>query len=156
MDMEFLTHANDELRRLIRDLRPMHLAAGDLAEAVRWLVEEVQAAGGPNIELRCDIQPDRIPPCLELTAFHVVRESLANACYHGRSNRILLSITQNDELLRIQMEDGTMARAPRRIPRGRAGIDGIHRRIPMLHGVVSIRSKRGDGTFVSVELPLNR
>jgi len=45
--MAFLDNAIDELRRLVRGLQPIHLAAGDLATAIACLIEEIQKAGGP-------------------------------------------------------------------------------------------------------------
>ena len=72
MAVGFLNHASEELRRLVRGLRPIQLAAGDLPKAIDCLVKEIRAAGGPDIEVCCDIQPDEIPQHLELAAFRIV------------------------------------------------------------------------------------
>jgi signal transduction histidine kinase len=105
MAVEFLNHAGEELRRLACGLRPIHLAAGDLPKAIECLIEEVRAANGLDIEFCCDIQPDIIPQRLELAAFRIVQESLANACHHSNSKGVLVGLTQDDGSLCIQVQD---------------------------------------------------
>lgn len=154
MGMEFLNHANEELRRLIHGLRPIHLAAGDLPRAIECLIEEIRAAGGPDIELCCDIQPDQIPPRLELAAFRIVQESLANACRHSKSKGILVGLTQDEESLCIQVQDWGVGFDPDAKSPGHYGIEGIRRRVKLLHGIATIHSDPGEGTLITVELPL--
>ena len=154
MGMEFLNRANDELRRLAGGLCPIHLAAGGLRRAVECLIEEIRGAGGPDVELCCDVEQDAIPDDLEVVAFRIVQESLANACRHSRSPRILVGLNQDEDSLVIQVQDWGTGFNPDRIPKGHFGIDGIRRRVGLLHGDVTIRSNSGEGTLVTVELPL--
>ncbi|MEN6367786.1 MAG: sensor histidine kinase [Thermoguttaceae bacterium] len=156
MGLEFLNHANEELRRLVRGLRPIQLAAGNLPTAIDCLIKEIEAAGGPDIESRCDIQADQIPPRLELAAFRIVQESLANACRHSKSKGVLVGLTQDDESLCIQVQDWGVGFNPDRTPNGHYGLEGIRRRVKLLHGVVTIHSDPGEGTLITVELPLQQ
>ena len=59
MGLEFLNHANEELRRLVRGLRPIQLAAGDLPTAIDRLIKEIETAGGLDIEFCHDIQANQ-------------------------------------------------------------------------------------------------
>lgn len=154
MAMEFLNHANEELRRMVRGLRPIHLAAGDLPKAIESLVKEIRAAGGLDVELCCDIQPEQIPEHLELAAFRIVQEALANACRHSKSNGVLVGLTQDDESLCIQIQDWGVGFDPDSVPEGHYGVNGIRQRVKMLHGVVTIHSDPGEGTLITVDLPL--
>ena len=154
MAMEFLNHADEELRRIVRGLRPIHLAVGDLPKAIECLIEEIRTAGGPDVELCCDIQPDQIPEHLELAAFRIVQEALANACRHSKSNGALVGLTQDEESLCIQVQDWGVGFDPDGILEGHYGVNGIRQRVKMLHGVVTIHSASGEGTLITVELPL--
>jgi len=154
MGMEFLNRANDELRRLARGLCPIHLTAGGLRKAVECLIEEIRGAGGPEVELRCDVGRDAIPEHLEVVAFRIVQESLANACRHSHSPRILVGLNQDEDSLVIRVQDWGTGFNPDMIPQGHFGIEGIRRRVGLLHGDVTIRSNSGDGTLVTVGLPL--
>jgi signal transduction histidine kinase len=154
MAVEFLNHASEELRRLVCGLRPLHLAAGDLPKAIECLIEEVRAASGLDIELCCDIQPDIIPQRLELAAFRIVQESLANACRHSKSKGVLVGLTQDDESFCIQVQDWGVGFNPDNTPSGHYGLEGIRRRVKLLHGIVTIHSNPGEGTLITAELPL--
>ena len=96
MGLEFLNHADEELRRLIHGLRPIQLAAGNLPKAIECLIQDIRTAGGPDIEFCHDVEADLIPMRLELATFRIVQESLSNACRHGKSKRILVGLTQDD------------------------------------------------------------
>jgi two-component system sensor histidine kinase DegS len=155
MGLEFLNHAQEELRRLVHGLRPIQLAASDLPKAIECLIEQLHAAGGPDIELCCDIQPDRIPPRLELAAFRIVQESLSNACRHSQSKGILVGLTQDDDSLCIQVQDWGVGFKPDQTASGHYGLEGIRRRVKLLHGIVTIDSDPSEGgTLITVELPL--
>jgi signal transduction histidine kinase len=154
MGMEFLNRANEELRRLVHGLRPIHLAAGDLQKAVKRLVQEIQAAGGPHIDLCCEVHADLIPEQVESAAFRIVQESLANACRHSKSKGIVIGLTQDDESLYIRVQDWGVGFDLETVPQGRYGLEGIRRRAKLLHGIATIRSKPGEGTLVTTTLPL--
>jgi NarL family two-component system sensor histidine kinase LiaS len=152
--MELLLRANEELRRLIYGLRPIQLAAGDLEKAVACLAEEIRAAGGPDIEIYCDIQPDLISEHVEAAAFRIIQEALTNACRHSKSEGILIGLAQDEDSLCIQVQDWGVGFDPDAAPQGRYGLEGIRRRVHLLHGIATIHSSPSDGTLVTVELPL--
>jgi two-component system sensor histidine kinase DegS len=155
MGLEFLDHAQEELRRLMRGLSPIQLAAGNLPTAIDSLIKEIQTAGGPDIELCCDIQPDQIPPRLELAVFRIIQESLANACRHSKSEGILVGLTQDGDSLCIQVQDWGVGFRPDDIANGHHGLEGIRRRVKLLHGIVTIDSDPDNGgTLITAELPL--
>jgi signal transduction histidine kinase len=154
MGLEFLNHASEELRRLVYGLRPIQLAAGNLPKAIECLIQDIHAAGGPDVEFCHDIQAERIPPRLELATFRIVQESLANACRHSKSKKILVGLTQDDDLLCIQVQDWGVGFDPDNTPNGHYGLEGIRRRVSLLNGVVRIQSDPNDGSLITVELPL--
>jgi len=154
MGLEFLKHANEELRRLVHGLRPIQLAAGDLLRAIECLIQDIRTAGGPDIEFCHDIQVDQIPPRLELAGFRIVQESLANACRHSKSKKILVGLTQDNESLCIQVQDWGVGFDPGVAPPGHFGMESICRRVKLLQGTATIHSSPGEGTLITVELPL--
>ncbi len=153
---EFLDRAIDELRRLIRGLQPIQLAAGGFPAAIAYLIEEIQAAGGPDMEFRHDIQPNQIPPQLQRAAFRIVQESLTNACRHSKSKRLFVELTLDGDVLRIRVREWGVGFDPDSTPPGHFGLNGIRRRVQLLRGTATIDSEPGKGTCVTVELPLQR
>ena len=153
---EFLDRAIDELRRLVRGLQPIQLAAGGLPAAITYLVKEIEAAGGPDMEFRHDIQPDQIPPRLQRAAFRIVQESLANACRHSKSERLFVELTLDGDVLRIRVRDWGVGFDPDSTPPGYFGLSGIRRRVQLLSGTATINSEPSKGTCVTVELPVRQ
>ena len=154
MGLALLDNTIDELRRLVRGLQPIQLAAGDLPAAIACLIQEIQAAGGPDIAFRHDIQTDRIPPQLQRAAFRIVQESLANACRHSKSKRLFVELTLDEDVLRIRVRDWGVGFDPNNTPPGHFGLNGVRRRVKLLGGAATIHSKPGKGTCVTAELPL--
>ena len=156
MGMEFVNRAIEELRRLIRGLQPIQLAAGGFPAAIAYLIEEIQAAGGPDMEFRNDIHAAQIPPHLQQAAFRIVQESLANACRHSKSKRLLVELTLDGDVLRIRIRDWGVGFDADSTPPGHFGLNGIRRRVKLLRGTATIHSEPGKGTCVTVELPIQR
>ena len=154
--VELLDRAIDELRRLVRGLQPIQLAAGGLPTAVAYLIEEIRASGGPDMEFRHDVHPDQIPPRLQRAAFRIVQESLANACRHSKSKRLFVELTLDGDVLHIQVRDWGVGFDPDSTPPGHFGLSGIRRRVKLLGGSATIHSGSGKGTCVTVKLPLSR
>jgi two-component system, NarL family, sensor kinase len=152
--LTFLDHAIEELRRLVRGLQPLKRAAGGLAVAVSHLIKELRVVGGPDIEYCHDLRANQIHPQLELAAFRIVQESLANAYRHSKSKRILVDIRHNDGCVHIQVQDWGVGFDPDNVPIEHFGLEGIRRRVNVLGGAVAIHSQPGCGTCVTVELPL--
>jgi signal transduction histidine kinase len=152
--MECLDHAIEELQRLVRGLQPIQLAAGGFPAAIAYLIEEIRTAGGPDMEFRHDIQPDRIPPHLQRAAFRIVQESLANACRHSKSKRLFVELTLDGNVLRIRVRDWGVGFDPDRPTPGHFGLNGMQQRVKLLSGTATIHSEPGKGTCVTVELPL--
>jgi len=153
---ELLDRAIDELRRLVRGLQPIQLAAGDFPAAIACLIAEIQTAGGPDTEFRHDIHPDQILSRLQRAAFRIVQELLANACRHSKSKRLFVELTLDGDVLRIRVRDWGVGFDPKSTPPGHFGLNGIRRRVKLLGGTATIDSEPGKGTCVTVELPFQR
>jgi two-component system sensor histidine kinase DegS len=154
MGRAFLNHGVDELRRVLRGLGPIHLAAGNLPRALECLFQEVQAAGGPQIEFYHDVQSSRISARLELAAYRIVQECVVNASRHSKSAKILVGLTRDDDSLCIQVQDWGIGFDIDATPPGRFGLEGIRRRAALLGGLTTLHSEVGSGTLITVELPL--
>lgn len=154
MAVELLDHAIDELRRSVHGLPPEQLAAGGFPAAIAFLLEEIQAAGGLDAEFRQDALLGRIAPRQHQAAVRIVQEALANACRHSPSKRLFLELTLDRDVLRIQVRDwGVNFDLYNTLPR-HSGRNGNRQPVKLLGGTATLNSQPGQGTSVSVELPL--
>jgi PAS domain S-box-containing protein len=143
-----------ECRRLISGLRPPVLDAAGIVAAIESLVAERSGHGGPQIEFVHDVAFERLAPSLETAAFRIVQECLTNACRHGKSPRVQVSLRQVEDHMRLDVQDWGIGFEPNRILRGHFGLEGIRERARLLAGTVAIQSAPGQGAHVIVELPL--
>lgn len=143
-----------EVRRLIGGLRPAVLDESGVVAAIGYLVNESRQQGGPEIAFRPDGQFHRLAHPLEHAVYRIVQESLTNARRHSKSPRVEVRLTQQERLIRIEVEDWGIGFDPRIVPRDRFGLQGISERARLLDGQTTIVSAPGQGTRVVVELPL--
>lgn len=148
----------DEVRRVVRDLAPAGLeeaSAQALPDAVRRAV--AQAAHDVAGEVRVHGDPVAVPPASASAIVRSVRGAVANVVEHASATRVVVSLTYNaDEVLLDVRDNGRgfeLDDVRTEGDRGR-GLAGIRDRAVGLGGRASIESTPGEGTTVSVALPL--
>ncbi len=147
----------DELRRFSRDLRPLILEDLGFVPALRRLVNELRERS--QIHLRCDIhgQPRRLDPRAELMLFRIGQEALRNAEHHASPLRISLSLSFESGAVRLRVSDnGTGFVVPPLtvlLSGGSLGLLGMQQRARLVGGWCQVRSRPGEGTVVTAEVP---
>ena len=144
----------EKLRRPVRSLPPTLLAAGGFPAAMAYLIEVIQAADGPDMELCQHAIDADVPPKWRRAAVRITQESLANACRRSKSKRIFLELTLDGNVLRIHARDWGVGFQPDKTVPGRFGLGGTCRPRKLLGGTATIQSEPGKGTYVNVEIPL--
>jgi signal transduction histidine kinase len=133
-----------ELRDLARGIRPSLLAERGLAPAVAAL-----AARSPvPARSRVDIET-RPPAQVEITAWFVVSEALANTAKHSGAQRATVWLTQRGTDLHVEVVDDGRGGADR----NGEGLRGLAQRVEALDGSLEINSPPGGPTVVRAVLP---
>ncbi|MHB0959067.1 MAG: PAS domain-containing sensor histidine kinase [Pirellulaceae bacterium] len=152
--MTLLRQAHREARRLIAGVRPPILDEAGVVDAVSHLVNELRREKGPKIEFRNIVEFDRLVPILENAAYRITQEALANACKHSGSEKVNVTLLQQENHLRIEIRDWGVGFETKTNLKNHYGLEGIRQRAKLLGGKCRIRSKVGKGTRVIVELPV--
>jgi signal transduction histidine kinase len=147
----------DELRRLIRDLRPIYLEDLGFLPALEMLVREIQ---DPNAEILVLGEPRRLKPEVELAAFRVAQEAIANAVRHAGASQITLKVAFGNQELALSVEDDGAGFEQPDIPdalteEGHFGLVGMRERALLLGGRLDIASRPGEGTRVEARFPVD-
>ncbi len=128
-----------------------------LPEAVTLLAETMSLTDeGPLITSQCDAAAAALPLPLQQAAYRIVAELLHNALRHAQARRVRVAVRRLPATLRLTVEDdgrGFDPRAPLP-PRGGLGLRGVQARTGYLRGQVQVRSQPGQGTSITVELPV--
>ena len=152
--MTLLQQGNSDTRRLIAGVRPLILDEAGVVTAVGHLVNEQNVLNGPKIEYRRKVDFDRLVPTLENAIYRIVQEGLANACQHSNSEKVQVSLLQQEDRIRIEIRDWGVGFDTKTVRENHFGLEGIRQRARLLGGKCSIRSTPGRGTRITVELPV--
>jgi signal transduction histidine kinase len=148
-----LCHVDDELRALLRDLReiardvhPAILSEGGLGHALRALVRR------SSLPVELDVGAvERLRQPVEVAAYYVVSEALANAAKHANASVAYVGLEVRNGTLRLAIGDDGVGGAD---PAHGAGLVGLTDRVEALGGTIAVTSPPGAGTSMVVELPL--
>jgi signal transduction histidine kinase len=143
-----LAAAVDDLRELARGIHPAILSEGGLGPALKSLARR----SAVPVELDLDL-PARLPEPVEVAAYYVVSEALANAAKHARAEVVMVDATARDRTLRLSVRDDGIGGAT---SGAGSGLLGLTDRVESLGGTISVDSPPGDGTTLRVELPTGR
>ena len=134
-----------ELRTLARGLHPALLAESGLKAALVTLANRV-----PIITtVRAD-SDGRYPEQVEVTAYYIVAEALANAAKHSGASAIDVRIEESGGRLRIEIADDGVGGAD--LTRG-SGLIGLQDRASAIGGSLAVDCPAGAGTVIRAELP---
>jgi PAS domain S-box-containing protein len=140
-------------RRVIRGIRPAVLDDSDLKAAIDDLIGQFSTSG-IHVTSRCDPQIGRLPDLIQTTIYRVVQEALNNAKKYSGTDTVRIELTQANGDLRLEVRDfGCGFDVPSARTRS-FGLVGMTERVRVLGGECDIQSELGEGTRISVRLPL--
>lgn len=135
-----------ELRELSRGLHPAIVTDAGLAGALETLAERP----GVPVSLLVDL-PERLPDVIEVGAFYLVAEALANVMKHAEAGEVQVRVRAESGWLRVTVSDDGHGGAE---PRPGSGLEGLADRIGALGGRLVIDSPLGVGTTVTAAIPV--
>ncbi|MEN6451311.1 MAG: PAS domain S-box protein [Thermoguttaceae bacterium] len=152
--MTMLRQGHSDARRLISGVRPPILDESGVVAAIVHLVNEERRQNGPKIEFHDEVAFDRLVPIVENAVYRIVQEGLTNACQHSKSEKVRVKLEQRDGDLRVTIQDWGVGFIPGNVGAECFGLEGIRERARLLGGKTSVESVPGEGTCITVELPL--
>jgi PAS domain S-box-containing protein len=141
-----LADAVVELQEISRGIHPPILSQGGLGPALRALGRR----SAIPVELDVSIGR-RLPEPVEVAAYYVASEALANATKHAQASHIKISVAARDGGLLLSVRDDGVGGAD---PVRGSGLVGLTDRVEALGGSLHVRSGAGAGTQIAAELPL--
>jgi len=146
------------LQALITELRPAALDQIGLAPALDALLKRVGATSGIDVEadvattLHEGSSPTRLDPEVESTLYRLVQESLTNAVKHAFAGRVTVTLAESGDSVIVTVTDDGVGFDPRAFTAG-FGLVGMHERVALVGGELSVDSTPGEGTTVRAHVP---
>lgn len=138
-----------EARALVAGAAPADLDGSSLPDALRRLA----ARHGATLEVTGPVRP--LPAAPEVVALRACQEALSNARKHaGSSASVGIALAYRDDTLTVSVRDDGCGFDPG-APSVGYGLAGLRARATEVGGTARIRSTPGDGTTVTVRLPVS-
>jgi signal transduction histidine kinase len=135
-----------ELQEIARGIHPAILSRGGLEPALKTLARRSPVP----VDLQVDAEK-RLPEPVEVTAYYVVSEALANAAKHAHASRARVDLAAQDGAVELSIQDDGVGGAD---PARGSGLVGLADRVEALGGTIEVVSPLGEGTTLLVTLPL--
>jgi signal transduction histidine kinase len=128
-----------------------------LAAAIEWQASEVTSRNGvqchvsvPPVDLHLD--GDRAT-----ATFRIFQECLTNVIRHAQANRVRVALCQEEDSILLVVEDDGVGFSESGLSNslGSLGLLGMKERAQYCGGDVQISSSPGNGTTVTVRVPLD-
>lgn len=160
-DQEVLTKLEEtlqlsiaRLRHLIFDLRPPTDQRGGLLAALEQYVDQLDAAGGPEVQV--DVDPSlTLSQDGQVVAYRIAQEALTNVWRHAAATHVRIKVLEVNRGCLVVIDDDGLGYDPSQAE-GRAGHLGLslmHERAEIAGGWCRVESAPGAGTTVQFWLP---
>jgi signal transduction histidine kinase len=146
----------ERMRSLSLELRPQVLDDLGLLVALEWQFKRYLKQTGIQVDFRHTPLPRRLASLIEITIFRIVQEALTNVARHAQVREVSVRVWVDAECAGLQVEDkgaGFDVEAAL-AARNSTGLSGMRERAALLGGELTLESRPGQGTLVTVELPL--
>jgi signal transduction histidine kinase len=150
-----------ELRRMVNDLRPVHVESADLTELMRNFGERFRSENSVKLELLTETISVQVSErvCREL--FQIYKEALHNIKKHSRASHVVVKLWQDEAKVCLVVDDNGQGFSfagrfsSDELDRLRLGPISIKERTRSIGGVLTVESNPGHGARLTVEVPLN-
>lgn len=147
-----LVRTQEEIHRIIHDLRPTLLDDLGLAAAMKSYADDHLRRQGLHVSLEIEEGlPSR--PEIETVIFRIYQELVTNILRHAHADDVSIELYQGEGKLILAVEDDGQGFDPEAKSEG-AGVTGMRERAALVNGTIRFDSEAGMGTHVVLEIPL--
>jgi len=156
---ELVTEALNKARMVVNELVTPLLYVVGFTAAMRQLSGQMEKRHGLRIALDVQDLPDLLPEAVKTQLFHSVRELLLNVVKHSGADSASASVRRTDGRIDISVSDSGRGFDAEAVLSGNGphacgyGLFSISERMVAMGGRMSIESRPGNGTRVTLSVP---
>lgn len=150
----------EALTGLSGELRPAILDESGLIATIKWAVKEFETQTETKVHLQIAATIKRLPARIEILLFRIVQESLTNISTHAKAESAVVSLEKRDPYIHLYVTDDGKGFDVKRyfsspqMMRKEIGILGMKERVELSGGTFYIDSNPGQGTRISIRIPV--
>ncbi|HMH34981.1 MAG TPA: MEDS domain-containing protein [Puia sp.] len=155
--LDLLDTSVKSVRKISSELRPSLLHNIGLVAAMEWHLKEFEKRSGIKIVFNEPKEELKMSDSIKNGLFRIFQESLTNISRHANATKVNVTLYQKGEQLVLNMEDNGQGYEKEKIAvLETLGILGMKERSEMMGGNFEISSIPGEGTIVTVVVPVER
>jgi len=145
----------DNVKGYSKRLRPIELDQFGLGSALSVLVDSF-ATQYPLVVFHTDIRLSfRYDRVIEINIYRIIQEALVNSMKYAHPNTIDFRIVERNGGIDLSLKDDGGGFDPQKVVKG-LGLRHMEERAKTIHGTFTLQSIPGQGTDISVSVPLER
>ena len=145
------------VRRIATELRPGILDDLGLVAAIEWHAQEFQKRTAIECVVTSDLKDPILDQDLNTAFFRIFQETLTNIIRHAQATRVEVHLQQEESTLVLEVKDNGRGISETELNDTRSiGVLGMRERAALLQGELQITGVPGQGTTVTVRIPLVR
>jgi len=153
------SQAIEEVRQITHGLRPYQLDRLGLTQAIRAVVDLAAESGSILFASRVEDIDGVFDKDSEIHVYRIVQEAVNNVVKHSAATEATVVIKRRPGLVSLSIRDNGRGFAVDALasahPSGAgSGLSGIAERVRILNGKLTVASRPGEGTNLTVEVPL--
>ena len=156
---ELLKGAITTTRQVTSDLSPPVLRGEGLVEALRWLTRRLEERFGLRVSLEAEGETSVQSEAVRALLFSLVRELLFNVAKHAGIDHATLTVREAEDALTLTVADGgkgfDRAVLDTEGDGTGLGLRSARERLQLFGGNIAIISQPGDGTHVTITVPVS-
>lgn len=153
--LELADETVKSIRRIATELRPSILDDLGLIAAIEWYSSEFEKRFGLKTNFFTELADISLMPDINTGLFRIYQESLTNVLRHARADKISSSLYMSNNALILNITDNGAGFDIDKITNKKTlGLLGMKERTLIMGGNYKIESNPGNGTSVTVSVPL--
>jgi PAS domain S-box-containing protein len=150
---KLVDEAIESVHQIARELRPGVLDHLGLRAALEWQLQDFQTRSEIECDFNSELDELELDPARSTAIFRILQETLTNVARHAHATRVEVSLRQEatDLILEVRDDGQGISDAP---DTNRFGILGMRERAHVFGGDVMFHGTPGQGTVVTVRIPV--
>jgi signal transduction histidine kinase len=141
-----LSHIHTDLQEFSRGIHPAILSKGGLGPAIKTLARRSTVPVALDLNVGA-----RLPESVEVATYYVIAEALTNAAKYAQAAEVRVHASIEGSQLKVSVVDDGIGGA---LLGTGSGLVGLKDRVEALSGRIDVASPPGEGTTLTVEIPL--
>jgi signal transduction histidine kinase len=142
-----------KLRGIARDLRPAVLDALGLKVAMQTYCTEFTRRTHLPVIFESDDSLPELPDAYNLTLYRTLQEALTNVIKHAQANQVWVDLSMDDDQVTLTIQDNGVGFDTIKTGSNGIGLAGLHERITIAGGTLTVSSTPKRGTILSAQFP---